>query len=276
MLIGSGCSVPAIMASRTVDNDRDRKLTIILTPFIPCSAKLPVFAIFVGAFFPRDAWVGASMYILGILMVIISGIFLKRTKLFGGKVSSFAMEIPPYRLPTFKGVFIHMWERAKSFVIKAGTIIFAASTLVWVLQSFNWRFQIVESADSILASIGHVIAPFFAPLGFGNWQAAVAILTGFLAKENVIATFSILFGLSNASNSNLTLIDHISQIFNPVSAYSFMVFTLLSAPCFAAIGAIKREMGSWKWTWIAIGYQTGVAYLVALLIFQIGSLFIPL
>lgn len=273
MLIGSGCSVPAIMASRTVDNERDRKLTIILTPFIPCSAKLPVFTLFVGAFFPHAAWVGASMYLVGIFMVIISGVLLKKTKLFGGKVSSFVMEIPPYRMPTFKGVVIHMWERAKTFIIKAGTIIFAASTIVWILQSFNWNLKMVESSDSILASIGHVIAPFFAPLGFGNWQAAVAIVTGFLAKENVVATFGILFGLSEATEHSTSLTQNINQLFTPLSAYSFMIFTLLAAPCFAAIGAIKREMGSWKWTFIAIGYQTGIAYLVALLIFQIGTLF---
>jgi ferrous iron transport protein B len=274
MLIGSGCSVPAIMASRTVDNERDRKLTIILTPFIPCSAKLPVFTLFVGTFFPHATWVGASMYFIGIIMVIVSGILLKRTKVFEGKIFSFVMELPPYRMPTIKGVWIHMWERAKTFIIKAGTIIFSASIIIWVLQNFNWHFDMVESSDSILASIGHVVAPLFAPLGFSNWQSAVALLTGFLAKENVVATFGILFNLSDLSENNVHMINNINQLFSPLSAYAFMVFTLLSAPSFAAIGAIKREMGSWKWTLIAIGYQTGAAYLVALLIYQIGSLFV--
>lgn len=273
MLIGSGCSVPAVMASRTIENDRDRKMTIMLTPFIPCSAKLPVFALLAGAFFPTQPWAAPSMYFLGIAMVILSGIILKKTKLFKGDPAPFVMELPQYRVPGLKGLLIHMWDRGKAFIVKAGTIIFVASGLIWFLQSFSWSLQMVEAQDSILASIGNVIAPIFAPLGFGNWQAAVATVTGFLAKENVVATFGVLFGLgAELTESDPGLVSTMGQLFNSVSAYAFMAFTLLAAPCFAAIGAIKREMGSWKWTFIAIGYQTGLAYVVALIIYQVGRL----
>lgn len=272
MLIGSGCSVPGIMASRTIENDKDRKMTIMLTPFIPCGAKLPVFALMIGAFFPNSVWVAPSIYFLGIAMVIISGIILKQTKLFKGDPAPFVMELPQYRIPGAKGVLIHMWDRGKAFIIKAGTIIFVACGLIWFLQSFNWSFQMVEANESILASIGRVIAPIFAPLGFGTWQAAVATVTGFIAKENVVATFGVLFGIAEATEADPGLLSSIAQMFTPVSAYAFMAFTLLAAPCFAAIGAIKREMGSWKWTWIAIGYQTGLAYIVAFIIYQVGSL----
>lgn len=275
MLIGSGCSVPAVMSSRTIENDKDRKMTIMLTPFIPCGAKLPVFALMAASFFPTQSWVAPSMYFVGIGMVILSGIILKRTPLFSGDPAPFIMELPQYHLPSIKGLFIHMWDRAKAFIYKAGTIIFVASGLVWFLQSFDWSLQMVEANESILASIGRVIAPIFAPLGFGNWQAAVATVTGFLAKENVVATFGILFGLGEEmTEESIELVGTISSLFTPLSAYSFMVFTLLAAPCFAAIGAIKREMMSWRWTWIAIGYQTGLAYLVALIIFQVGSFII--
>lgn len=273
MLIGSGCSVPAVMASRTIENDRDRKMTIMLTPFIPCSAKLPVFALLAGAFFPSQPWAAPSMYFLGIAMVILSGIILKKTKLFKGDPAPFVMELPQYRIPSLKGLLIHMWDRGKAFIIKAGTIIFVASGLIWFLQSFSWSLQMVDAQDSILASVGNVIAPIFAPLGFGNWQSAVATVTGFLAKENVVATFGVLFGLgAELTESDPNLVSTMGQLFNVVSAYSFMAFTLLAAPCFAAIGAIKREMGSWKWTFIAIGYQTGLAYVVSLIIYQVGRL----
>ncbi len=273
MLIGSGCSVPAVMASRTIENDRDRKMTIMLTPFIPCSAKLPVFALLAGAFFPSQPWAAPSMYFLGIAMVILSGIILKKTKLFKGDPAPFVMELPQYRIPSLKGLLIHMWDRGKAFIIKAGIIIFVASGLIWFLQSFSWSLQMVDAQDSILASIGNVIAPIFAPLGFGNWQSAVATVTGFLAKENVVATFGVLFGLgAELTESDPNLVSTMGQLFNVVSAYSFMAFTLLAAPCFAAIGAIKREMGSWKWTFIAIGYQTGLAYVVSLIIYQVGRL----
>lgn len=248
-------------------------MTIMLTPFIPCGAKLPVFSLIVGAFFPTKSWVAPSMYFIGIAMVILSGILLKRISLFSGNPAPFIMELPQYHLPSFKGVLIHMWDRAKAFIYKAGTIIFVASGLVWFLQSFDWSLQMVEANESILASVGHVFAPIFAPLGFGNWQAAVATVTGFLAKENVVATFGVLFGLGEEmTEESVELLGTISSLFTPLSAYSFMVFTLLAAPCFAAIGAIKREMMSWKWTWIAIGYQTGLAYIVSLIIFQVETL----
>ena len=273
MVIGTGCSVPGIMASRTIESERDRKMTIMLTPFIPCGAKLPVFALMVGAFFPDHAWVGPSMYILGILMVILSGLILKNT-LFKGEVAPYILELPDYHSPNLKGVFTQMWDRSKAFMIKAGTVIFVASGLIWFLQSFNFRLEMVEMDQSILASIGHVIAPVFAPLGFGSWQAAVASVIGFVAKEAVVATFGILTGIGEVAETDPTLVTSISELFTPLSAYAFMAFTLLAAPCFAAIGAMKREFGNWKWTLIAITYQTGLAWIVAFLIYQVGSLFI--
>lgn len=271
MVIGTGCSVPGIMASRTIESERDRKMTIMLTPFIPCGAKLPVFALMVGAFFPEHVWVGPSMYVLGILMVILSGLILKNT-LFKGEAAPYILELPEYHMPNFKGVMMQMWDRSKAFIIKAGTVIFVASGLIWFLQSFNFSLQMVDTNESMLASIGHVIAPIFAPLGFGTWQASVATVTGFLAKEAVVATFGILLGVGEVAETDPTLLTSIGQFFTPVSAYAFMAFTLLAAPCFAAIGAMKREFGNWKWTLIAIGYQTGLAWIVAFLIYQVGSL----
>lgn len=271
MVIGTGCSVPGIMASRTIESERDRKMTIMLTPFIPCGAKLPVFALMVGAFFPEHVWVGPSMYVLGILMVILSGLILKNT-LFKGEAAPYILELPEYHIPNFKGVMMQMWDRSKAFIIKAGTVIFVASGLIWFLQSFNFSLQMVDTNESMLASIGHVIAPIFAPLGFGTWQASVATVTGFLAKEAVVATFGILLGVGEVAETDPTLLTSIGQFFTPVSAYAFMAFTLLAAPCFAAIGAMKREFGNWKWTLIAIGYQTGLAWIVAFLIYQVGSL----
>ena len=271
MVIGTGCSVPGIMASRTIESERDRKMTIMLTPFIPCGAKLPVFALMVGAFFPEHVWVGPSMYVLGILMVILSGLILKNT-LFKGEAAPYILELPEYHIPNLKGVMMQMWDRSKAFIIKAGTVIFVASGLIWFLQSFNFSLQMVDTNESMLASIGHVIAPIFAPLGFGTWQASVATVTGFLAKEAVVATFGILLGVGEVAETDPTLLTSIGQFFTPVSAYAFMAFTLLAAPCFAAIGAMKREFGNWKWTLIAIGYQTGLAWIVAFLIYQVGSL----
>jgi len=274
MLIGTGCSVPGIMASRTIENDRDRKMTIMLTPFIPCGAKLPVFALMVGALFPHDAWVGSSMYLLGIGVVVVSGIILKRTPMFKGKPAPFVMELPQYRLPRPKGVLIHMWERGKHFIIKAGTIILVALTAIWFLQAFDTSLQMVaDPSQSLLADIGRAVAPVFAPLGFGNWQTASAALAGLAAKENIVGTFGILFGLgSGMSGTDPTLVTSIGTLFNPASAYAFMAFTLLAAPCFAAIATTHREMGSSKWTARAILYQTGMAYLVALIIYQVGRL----
>ncbi|MEG0371156.1 MAG: ferrous iron transport protein B [Clostridium sp.] len=270
MLIGTGCSVPAIMASRTIENERDRKMTIMLTPFIPCSAKLPVFALLIGAFFPSHSWVGPSMYFVGIGMVIVSGIILKKT-LFKGETAPFVMELPEYRMPRAKGVFIQMLERGKSFIVKAGSIIFFASGLIWLLQSFNFSFEMVQASESMLASIGRFIAPIFAPLGFGHWEAAVATVTGLLAKEAVVSTFGILAGVGETLETDPSLIGYISSMFTPVSAYAFMIFTLLAAPCFAAIGAMKREFGTWRWTFIAIGYQTGLAWVMAFIVYQVGT-----
>lgn len=271
MLVGSGCSVPGIMAARTIENDMDRKMTIMLTPFIPCSAKLPVFTLFTATFFPTQVWVGPSMYMLGIVMVIISGIFLKRTRIFAGDPAPFVMELPAYRLPRAKGVLIHMWDRARAFIIKAGTIIFIAAALIWFLQSFSWSLEMVDGEQSILASIGNSIKWIFAPLGFGNWQSAMAVVTGFLAKEVIVSTFGIVYGLGEVAEDSPELLTHISQYFTPVSAYAFMVFALLASPCSAALGATKTEMGGWKWLFISMAWQTGLAYVAALIIYQVGS-----
>jgi ferrous iron transport protein B len=274
MLIGTGCTVPAIMASRTIENLRDRRMTIMLTPFIPCGAKLPVFALFVGVFFPNNTFVGPSMYLIGILAIIVSGILLKRTRLFAGDPAPFVMELPSYHMPRLKGVLIHMWDRGKAFIKKAGTIIAVASAGIWILQSTSWGFQMVEPDASILASLGRILAPVFRPLGFGFWEAAVATITGLLAKETIVATLGILVGVGEVTENDPNLILRISQLFTPLSAYAFMIFTLFAAPCAAAIGATRREMQSARWTWIAILFQTGIAYLAALLVFQIGSLFV--
>ena len=271
MLISSGCGVPGVMATRTIENDRDRKMTIMLTTFIPCGAKLPIIALFAGALFGGASWVAPSMYFLGIAMIIICGIILKRTTLFAGEPSPFVMELPQYHIPSAKGVLIHMWDRAKAFIIKAGTIIFVACGAIWFLQSFNWHLEMVDAGESILASIGNVIAPIFSPLGFGNWQSAVATVTGLIAKENVVGTFGVLFGIADATEEDPTLLGNVAGMFTFASAYAFMAFNMLCAPCFAAIGAIRREMGSWKWTWITLGFQTLTAYIVALIINQVGS-----
>ncbi len=265
MLIGTGCSIPGIMASRTIENENDRKMTIMLTPFIPCGAKLPVFAMFVAMVFREASWIGPSMYLVGILMVILSGMILKRTRLFKGKPAPFIMELPNYKLPRAKGVIIHMWEKGKSFIIKAGTIIFVACAAIWFFQSFSFSFEYLGAEQiekSMLAGIGEFFAPIFAPLGFGNWPAAVATITGLVAKEVVVSTFALIGAATPI-------------IFTQVSAYAFMIFTLLAAPCFAAIGAIKREMGGWKWTWIAVLYQTGLAYVLAMLINLVGRVIFP-
>ena len=271
MLISSGCGVPGIMATRTMENDRDRKMTIMVTTFIPCGAKLPIIALIAGALFGGASWVAPSMYFLGIAMIIICCILLKKTKLFSGDASPFVMELPQYHIPSLKGVLMHMWERGKAFIVKAGTIIFVSCGVVWLLQSFNWSLEMVDAGESILASIGNIIAPIFAPLGFGNWQSAISTVTGLVAKENLVGTFGVLFGIADATENDPTLIGNLAGMFTAASAFAFMAFNMLCAPCFAAIGAIRREMGSWKWTWITLGFQTFTAYIVALLINQIGS-----
>lgn len=273
MLIGTGCSVPGIMASRTIENEHDRKMTIITTSFIPCSAKLPVIALIIGAMFPNSVWMAPIAYFIGIAAVVISGTILKKTKAFLGEESPFVMELPPYKSPSLKGLLIHMWDRGKSFVKKAGTVIFLASGIIWFVSSFNWSMQMVEASESILASIGSKIAIIFSPIGWGDWRAAVATITGFVAKENVVSTLGILYGFSEVAEDGAEIWLPLSQSFTQLSAFSFLVFNLLCAPCFAAVGAIKREMGNMKWTLIAIGYQTGFAYVISLIVYQFGRFF---
>lgn len=273
MLIGLGCGVPAVQASRTIENDRDRKMTIMTTTFIPCSAKLPIIGLIAGALFNGSGWVATSAYFVGIAAIIVSGIILKKTTLFAGEPAPFVMELPAYHLPSIKGVLIHMWDRLKAFVRKAGTIIFLSSIVIWFLSSFNFKLQMVDTQQSILSSLGKLIAPLFAPLGWGHWEAAVGTITGLVAKENVVATLGILFGFAEVAENGDEIWTLFAQNFTALSAYSFLVFNLLCAPCFAAIGAIRREMGSAKWTWIAIGYQCIFAYIISLIIFQLGNWF---
>ena len=272
MLISSGCGVPGIMSTRTMENDRDRKKTIMPTTFIPCSAKLPIIALIAGALFGGASWVAPAAYFTGIIMIIICGIILKKTKLFSGDPSPFVMELPQYHIPSLKGLLMHMWERGKAFIVKAGTIIFVSCGVIWFLQSFNWSFEMVDAGNSILASLGNIIAPIFKPLGFGNWQSSVATVTGLVAKENVVGTFGVLYGIADAAEDNAALLGQVAGMFTMASAFAFVIFNMLCAPCFAAIGAIRREMGSWKWTWITLGFQTFTAYITALVINQVGSL----
>ncbi|MDR1204979.1 MAG: ferrous iron transport protein B [Peptococcaceae bacterium] len=273
ILIGTGCGVPGIMASRTIENEPDRKMTVITTTFIPCSAKLPIIALIAGALFPGSTWVAPSTYFIGIAAIIVSGIILKKTKAFAGDPAPFVMELPAYHIPGAKGVLIHMWDRAKSFVKRAGTIILLATTGVWFLASFNWSLQMVDTPDSILATIGNVVAPVFAPLGWAHWQAAVATFTGLIAKENVVGTFGVLYGFAEVAEDGAEVWGNLQASFTQLAAYSFLIFNLLCAPCFAAIGAVRREMGNAKWTLIAVGYQTGFAYLIALIFYQLALLF---
>ena len=277
MLIGTGCGVPGIMASRTIENDRDRKMTIMTTTFIPCSAKLPIIALIAGALFGGAWWVAPSAYFIGVFAIVVSGIMLKKTKMFAGDPAPFVMELPAYHWPTVGNVLRSMWERGWSFIKKAGTVILLATILVWFTSSFGWvdgSFGMVEMESSILAAIGNAIAWIFAPLGWGTWQAAVASITGLIAKENVVGTFGVLFGgFEEVAENGWQVWANVRAAFTPLSAYSFLIFNLLCAPCFAAIGAIRREMNSAKWTWFAIGYQCGFAYAVSLVVYQLGMLF---
>lgn len=272
ILIGSGCGVPAIMGSRTIENDKDRKMTIILTTFIPCSAKTVIIAMVISTFFPDSPWIAPLMYLLGIAVIIVSGIILKKTTAFAGDPAPFVMELPSYHIPSIKGVFIHMWERSKGFAVKAGTIIFVASALVWFLSTFGWNMQIVDVEQSILASIGHVFSWLFAPLGFGDWKGTVATISALAAKENAISTLAVLNGVADPDNE-MAVMTGIASMFTPISAFSFMIFNLFCPPCFGAIGATGREMGSTKWTWIAVGYQAAVGYSLAFICYQLGSVF---
>ncbi|MEE1155589.1 MAG: ferrous iron transport protein B [Acutalibacteraceae bacterium] len=277
MLVGTGCGVPGIMASRTIENERDRRMTIITTTFIPCGAKLPVVALIAGAMFGGAWWVAPSAYFVGIVAVIISGIILKKTKLFAGDRAPFVMELPPYHMPTLKNVLRSMWERGWSFIKKAGTVILLFSVLLWFLQGFgfeNGAFGMVENLNnSILAIIGNAIAWIFTPLGWGDWKTTVATLTGLIAKENIVSTFGVLFSNAEVSENGWEIWNNMQQHFTALSAYSFMIFNLLCAPCFAAVGAIKREMNSAKWTAFAITYQCVFAYATSLVVYQLGSLF---
>ncbi|MCI6488231.1 MAG: ferrous iron transport protein B [Clostridiales bacterium] len=274
MLIGTGCGVPGVMASRTIENERDRRMTIMTTTFIPCGAKVPFIAMIAGAIFGGSAWVATSAYFIGMAAIILSGIMLKKTRMFSGEPAPFVMELPAYHLPTVGNVLRSMWERGWSFIKKAGTIILLSTILVWFTTYFGWvdgafRMLSEEEIDcSILASIGGVIAWIFKPLGWGNWQAAVASITGLVAKENIVGTMGILYASGDG-----TVYQNLAAAFTGVTAYSFLVFNLLCAPCFAAIGAIKREMNNAKWTWFAIGYQCGFAYVIALMINQFGNAF---
>lgn len=272
MMVGTGCGVPGIMASRTIENEKDRRMTVMLTTFIPCSAKLPIIALIAGALFDGAWWVGASAYFIGMAAIIISGIILKKTRLFAGEPAPFVMELPAYHLPLVKNVLLQTYERLKAFVKKAGTVIFVSSVIIWFLQGFNWSLEMVAANDSILASIGNVFAPIFRPLGFGDWQATVASFTGLVAKENVVSTMGVIFGLEEVAEDGFEIWSRFASMFTTTSAYSFLIFNLLCAPCFAAIGAIRNEMANARWTWIAIGYQCGFAYIVAFIFYQLASL----
>lgn len=278
MLIGTGCGVPGIMASRTIENERDRRMTIITTTFIPCSAKLPIIGLIAGALFGNAGWVGFTAYFIGVAAIIVSGIMLKKTKLFAGDPAPFVMELPAYHLPTVGNVLRSMWERGWSFIKKAGTVILLSTVVIWFLQGFgieNGSFGMVDDIDnSVFAKVGSVIAPIFAPLGWGNWQSSVAAVTGLVAKENVVATFGMLFHFDGELAENGDEIwTNVAAAFTQLSAFSYLIFNLLCAPCFAAMGAIKREMNNAKWTAFAIAYQCGFAYAISLIVYQFGLLF---
>ncbi|MDD3370094.1 MAG: ferrous iron transport protein B [Lachnospiraceae bacterium] len=276
MLIGTGCGVPGIMASRTIENDRDRKMTIMTTTFIPCGAKLPIIGLIAGALFGGSPWIAPSAYFVGIAAIICSGIILKKTKMFAGDPAPFVIELPAYHMPTVSNILRSMWERGWSFIKKAGTIILLSTIVIWFAQSFGFTdggFGMVDDMEeSILAAAGRAVAFIFIPLGWGNWKSAVAAITGLVAKENVVGTFGILYGFGEVAENGDEIWGSLAGSMTAVAAYSFLVFNLLCAPCFAAMGAIKREMNNAKWFWFAIGYQTGLAYLVSLCIYQIGTL----
>lgn len=277
MLIGSGCGVPGVMASRTIENDRDRKMTIMTTCFVPCGAKMPIIGLFAGALFGGSGLVATSAYFIGVAAIIVSGIMLKKTRPFAGEPAPFVMELPAYHIPSARNVLHSTWERGWSFIKRAGTVILASSIILWFLQGFGFAggvFGMVEDNNaSLLASIGRAVAFLFAPLGFGNWKAAVATFTGLIAKENVVATFGVLYGFAEVAEDGAEIWSSIAAEYTALTAYSFMLFNLLCAPCFAAMGAIKREMNNGKWTAAAIGYMCGFAYAVSLITYQLGGLF---
>ena len=280
IMIGTGCGVPGVMASRTIESERDRRMTVMTTTFIPCGAKLPIIALIAGALFDGAWWVAPSAYFVGIAAIICSGIILKKTRMFAGDPAPFVMELPAYHLPTVGSVLRSMWERGWSFIKKAGTIILLSTIVLWFLMSFGWidgSFGMLEAEEldsSILANIGGIAAPLFIPLGWGDWKMAVAAVSGLIAKENVVGTFGMLFGFAEVAEDGAEIWGQLAGSMTAIAAYSFLVFNLLCAPCFAAMGAIKREMNSRKWFWFAIGYQCGLAYLVSLCIYQIGNVFV--
>lgn len=277
MLIGTGCSVPGVMASRTIENDRDRRMTVITTTFIPCGAKLPVIALIAGAFFGNSGWVSFGAFFVGIAAVICSGIILKKTKMFAGDPAPFVMELPAYHMPSAGNILRSMWERGYSFIKKAGTLILLSAIVLWFLQGFGWvdgSFVMLgedQAGSSVLAVIGGIVAPVFSPLGWGEWEMTVAAVTGLIAKENVVTTFGVLFGCADVSENGVEIWEALAGSMTAAAAYSFLTFNLLCAPCFAAMGAIKREMDNKKWFWFAIGYQTVLAYAVSFCVYQIGT-----
>lgn len=274
ILISSGCGVPGIMSTRAIENEKDRRMTIILTTFMPCSAKLVIITMIVTTFFPGSTWIAPAMYFLGIAMIALSGIILKKTKMFAGDPAPFVMELPVYHLPSLKGVLIHMWERGKHFITKAGTVIFLACSLIWFLSSFNWKLQMVDSVNtSMLANIGQGISWFFAPIGFGTWKGAVATISALAAKENAIGTLAVLNGVSDSAGEQ-ALAAGVQTMFTGIGAFSFMLFNLFNPPCLVAMSTTAREMNSWKWTLLAIGYQTVLGYGISFVVYQIGSVFL--
>jgi ferrous iron transport protein B len=273
MIVGSGCAIPGVMATRTIEDINERRMTTILTPFVPCGAKLPVIALFTAVFFPENPWVGPSMYIIAITMIVIGGLLLK--KIFVWENSSyFIMELPEYKLPSLKYAFLQMIDKAKGFIYKATTIILVCNTLVWFTQAYGWNFSPVEDQNSsILASLGSVIAPILIPLGFAGWQLAAAAITGFIAKENVVATIAVLLAVASEEALHMPG-GALTQFFTPVTAFAYLVFNLFTPPCFAAIGAMNSELGSKKWLFRALGFQFGVGYILAMLVTQVGSLIV--
>lgn len=273
-IIGTGCGVPAIMATRTIENEKDRRMTIITTTFMPCGAKLPIIALFVGALFPDQPWLAPACYLIGIAAIILSCIILKRTKNFKGEPAPFIIELPEYRMPKLKNILAMMWEKARAFIIKAGTVILVCSAVIWLLSSYNFHLEAVDADQSMLAAVAGVVAPIFAPIGLGAWQATAGALSGLVAKENLVAVLGVLFGAgADANEESAELITQVQQFFTPASGMAYMLFNLLCAPCFAAIGAIRREMASAKWTAFAIAYQCAFAYIVAFIVYQCMNLF---
>ena len=273
ILIGTGCSVPGIMASRTIESESDRKMTVITTSFMPCSAKLPVIAMIAGAMFDGASWVAPSAYLLGIVAILLSGLILKKTKPFKSEEAPFIMELPAYHMPKASNVFKHTWERVRSFAVKAGTVIFVACVVIWLMSNFNFAFEMVDSNESMLADIGSVIAPVFKPLGFGTWEASVATLTGLAAKENIVGTLGVLYGSGEVAEDGIEIWNNLQNSFTPLSAYSFLMFNLLCAPCIGALGAIKREIGKGKIALFALTYQTMFAYIVTFVMYNVGKVF---